>query len=154
MPEPALELKKLEYLLGDWTLEGKVKPGPMGPGGQFTMTEHNYWMDGGFFLVIESEFKGGGMPGGTGTAYLGFDPEKKLYTYHEFNSIGEFQHSTGSVEGDTWTWMGEQHLGRTKTKTRVEVKTLSPTSYAMTVAVARDGREWLTVMEGKATKQK
>jgi len=72
MPEPALELKKLEYLVGDWILEGKVKPGPLGPGGQFTMAEHNYWMDGGFFLVIESEFKGGGMPAGTGTAYLGF----------------------------------------------------------------------------------
>lgn len=151
MPEPAPQLKMLEYLVGDWTLEGMVKPGPMRPGGQFTMTEHNYWMDGGYFLVMQTEFKGGGMPGGTGTAYLGFDPEKKTYTYHEFNSIGEFQHSTGRVEGDTWTWIGQQQQGRTRTKTRVRIKTLSPTSFAMTVAVARDEPGWLTVLEGEAT---
>jgi len=152
MAEPAPELEKLQYLVGDWTLEGEVKPDPRGPGGKLTMTEHNRWMDGGFFLVIQSEFKGGGMPGGTGTAYMGFDQEKKTYTYHEFNSLGEFQHSRGTREGDTWTWIGEQQLGPNRTRTRVMVKVLSPTSYAMTVAVAPDGCDWLTVMEGVASK--
>ncbi len=33
-PKPAPEHKKLEMLAGSWSLEGDVKPSPMGPGGK------------------------------------------------------------------------------------------------------------------------
>jgi len=48
-PTPAPELKKLGYLVGTWSLEGDLKPGPMGPGGKMTGTAHEEWMDGSFF---------------------------------------------------------------------------------------------------------
>ena len=57
-PKPAPELKKLDYFAGTWTAEGEIKPGPLGPGGKFTGTNHVEWMDGGFFLVTHSEFNG------------------------------------------------------------------------------------------------
>src|SRR5262249_17738959 len=50
-PTPGPEVKKLDYFAGNWKIEGDAKPGPMGPGGKFTGTEHNEWMPGGFFLL-------------------------------------------------------------------------------------------------------
>jgi hypothetical protein len=153
MPKPAPELKKVEYFAGTWKSEGDMKPGPMGPGGKITMTEHNQWMDGGFFLTMHSEFKTAAMGSGSGMAYMGYDAGKKVYTYDEFNSMGEFQHSTGTVDSDTWTWIGEQHLGGSTRKTRFIIKTLSPTSYTFKFQISPDGNHWSTMMDGKATKE-
>jgi len=52
MPKPGPEHKKLDYFVGTWATDGDMKPGPMGPGGKFTGTSHDEWMDGGFFMVI------------------------------------------------------------------------------------------------------
>jgi hypothetical protein len=153
IPKPAPDLKKLEYFVGTWKSEGDLNPSPMGPGGKMTMTERNQWMDGGFFLTIHSEFTAV-MGSGSGMAYMGYDTGKKVYTYDEFNSTGESQHSTGTVEGDTWTWIGEQHLNGNTRKTRFIVKTLSPTSYTFKFELSPDGKIWSTMMEGKATKEK
>ncbi len=154
MPKPAPELRKLEYFAGNWTWEGDMKPGPMGPGGKMIMTEDNKWMDGGFFLTMQSEFKSPAMGSGSGMAYMGYDAGNKVYTYDEFNSMGESQHSTGTVDGDTWTWIGEQHLGGHTMKTRFIMKALSATSYTFQFEMSPDGSNWSTVMDGKATKEK
>ncbi len=33
-------------------------------------------------------------------AVMGYDPEKKVYTYNEYNSMGQINHSEGTVSGD------------------------------------------------------
>jgi hypothetical protein len=66
-PQPAPELKKLDYFAGTWAAEGEIKPGRLGPGGKFMATNHVQWVDGGFFLVTRSEFSGA-MGNGTETA--------------------------------------------------------------------------------------
>src|SRR5271166_7202399 len=109
MHQPPAELKRVEYFAGTWISEGDMKPGPMGPGGKMTMIEHNQWMDGGFFLTMRSEFEIAAVGSGTGMAFMGYDSEKRVYTYDEFNSMGEAEHSTGEVDGDTWTWTRELH---------------------------------------------
>jgi uncharacterized protein DUF1579 len=152
MPTPAPELKKANYFAGNWTSDGDIKPGPTGPGGKMIMTERNRWMEGGFFLIMQSEFKVADMGSGTGVAYMGYDADRKVYTYDEFNSMGEAQHSTGTVESDTWTWNGEKQLGGSTTKTRFIMKVLSPRSYAFRLETLLDGNNWSTVMEGKATR--
>src|SRR3981081_1614314 len=58
IPKPAPELKKLDYFAGTWAAEGDMKPGPTGPGGKFTGTNHVQWMHGAGFLVTLSEFNG------------------------------------------------------------------------------------------------
>src|SRR6516164_9370977 len=78
MPKPAPELKKLEYLVGKWKVEGEAKPGPMGPGGKFTGTDAWVWMEGGFYLVNHSKFAGGGMGEGSSIAFMGYDADKKM----------------------------------------------------------------------------
>ena len=39
-PKPGPEQKNLGYFAGDWKTTGDLKPGPMGPGGKFTGTDH------------------------------------------------------------------------------------------------------------------
>jgi len=77
-PKPAPELKKLDYFLGAWTSEGDAKPGPMGPGGKFSTSANGTWMDGGFFLVIQSDFQSAAMGNATGTAYMGYNADEKV----------------------------------------------------------------------------
>ena len=53
-PKPGPELKKLDYNIGTWNVQGEAKPfGPM-PGGKFTATEKCEWYSGGFFVMCHS----------------------------------------------------------------------------------------------------
>ena len=150
----APELRKLDYFVGTWMTQGNVHPGPLGPGGEMTMTEHNTWMAGGFFLTLHSQFISDSLGSGSGTAFMGYDLRQKVYTYDEFNSMGVAQHSIGAVAGNIWTWTGEEHRAGNILKTRVIVKIISPTSYTFTFEVSPDGSHWATVVDGKATKEK
>lgn len=154
MPSPAPELKKLDFLAGNWTDQADMKPSPMMPeGGKMTMTEKNDWMPGGFFLTLHSNFTSE-MGSGSGIAFMGYDTDAKQYTYDEFNSMGERSHSTGSVDGDTWTWVGDQKMGNQTIKGRFTMKVLSPTAYSFKYEMSPDGTAWNTVMDGKSTKEK
>lgn len=153
-PTPAPELKKAGYFIGSWNLEGEMKPGPMGPGGKMTMTEEDKWMDGGFFVVGHSKFSSASMGGGTAISFIGYNPDQKVYTYDEFNSMGEVEHSTGIFEGDTWTWTGDQKMGDKTIKGRFTMKILTPNSYSFKFEMSPDGNTWNTVMDGTATRVK
>ncbi|HEY4054551.1 MAG TPA: DUF1579 family protein [Terriglobales bacterium] len=152
-PAPAPELKKLDFMAGDWTAEGTMNPGPGMPGGKWTMTTHADWMQGNFFLVENSTMDMGAMGKGKEVAYLGYDTDKKMYTYHAFNSMGEAEDSTGTVDGDTWTWTSDEHMGGMTMKGRFTMKVLSPTSYTMKFELSQDGTKWMTGMEGTATRK-
>lgn len=154
IPKPGPEHKKLDFFVGHWTSEGDTKPGPMGPGGKFTMQENSEWMDGGYFVVIHSKYSGGGMPNGTSTAYMGYDTQEKVYTYDEFNSMGEHIHSTGMLDGDTFTWTSDMKMGPQTMKGRFTMKLTPPSAYAYKFEVSPDGKDWSLVMEGKDTKAK
>src|ERR1700733_15346582 len=69
LPKPGPEHKKLDMFAGLWTLDGDMKPGPMGPGGKMTETEKGDWMDGGFFIVCHADFKSS-MGDGTGLTIM------------------------------------------------------------------------------------
>lgn len=151
-PRPAPELEKLEYFAGAWTSEGEIKPGPMGPGGKFTGTNHVAWMDGGFFLVTQSEFSGT-MGKGAETAYMGWDGDAKTYTYDSYNTLGEADHARGNVNGDTWTWQSQTRMGAQTMRGRLTIKMLSERAYAFKFETSPDGGAWTTILEGKTTKK-
>ena len=153
MPKPGPEHKKLDQFAGSWTLDGDMKPGPMGPGGKMTESEKCEWMEGGFFLVCRTDFKSA-MGNGTGLSILGYSPDDKSYTYREFNSWGEFDDSKGSVDGDTWTWTSDEKMGGMAMKGRFTMKITSSTTYNFTFEMSQDGKQWNTVMDGRATKGK
>src|SRR5208283_2062405 len=153
MPKPGPELKKLDYFMGTWKMDGDMKPSPYGPGGKFSGTDHNEWMTGGFFLVTHSDSKSS-MGEGKGLAVMGYNTDDKVYTYHAFDSMGEAISATGAVQGDTWTWHSEDKMGGKVMKGRYTVNVLSPSSYTFKFEMASDTGEWNTIMEGKATKAK
>ncbi len=152
-PTPAPELKKLDFLAGDWTSEGTMKAGPDMPGGKFTMTTHAEWLDGNFFLIEHNHGDMGPMGKITELSALGYDTDRKLYTYNAFNNTGQAESATGTLNGDTWTWLSDEHFNGMTMKGRFTMKVLSPTSYEMKYELSQDGTNWTTGMEGKATKK-
>lgn len=152
VPKPAPELAKLDFLAGHWAMEADLKPGPMGPGGKMTSSGDAHWMEGKFFLVENAKFNSANFEG-TALSVIGYDSDKKVYTYTEFNSMGEATNSTGTVNGDTWTWMGEENMGGQMIKGRYTMKVLSPTEYTFKFEFSQDGTNWMAAMDGKATKK-
>jgi hypothetical protein len=150
-PKPAPELKKLDAFVGTWSLDGAMKPGAMGPGGSMSEKEKCEWQEGGFYLICHSDYSGT-MGSGVGLAVMGYSNDDKAYTYHEFNSQGEFEDSKGVIDGDTWTWSNDMKMGGMTMKTRFVMKWTSKTSYNFMYDMSQDGTKWNTVMEGKATK--
>jgi hypothetical protein len=153
MPKPLPDHKKLDIFAGTWTLEGDMKPGPMGSGGKMTENEKCEWMEGSFYLVCHTDFKSS-MGNGSGISVMGYSADDKAYTYREFNSWGEFDDSKGSQDGDTWTWTSDEKMGGTTMKGRFTMKIISPTSYNFTFEMSQDGTKWTLVMDGKANKGK
>ncbi|MBV9502282.1 MAG: DUF1579 family protein, partial [Acidobacteriaceae bacterium] len=147
-PQPAPELKNIAYFLGSWTLDGDMKPGPAGPGGKMAMHEHCEWLTPESFLVCHSDFAAGSMGSGSGLSVMGYNSSDKVYTYDEYNSFGEAEHSTGAFEGDTWTWTGDEKMGGQVIKGRFTMKILSPASYSFKYEMSPDGTNWANAMEG------
>jgi Protein of unknown function (DUF1579) len=152
MPKPGPEQTNLNFFAGTWTLTGDVKPGPMGPGGKFTGTENIAWMPGGFFLVSHSQGSSA-MGKETGLAVYGYDSEKKVYTYDEFNNMGENVHATGAFDGKTWTWTSDSPMGGKPMKGRFVVTQTSPTAYTFKFDISQDGgANWMPIMDGSGKK--
>ena len=154
-PKPGPEVKKLEYFIGNWTIEGTIAQGPWGNGGKFSSTDTTEWMPGNFFVVGHSDFKLPPELGGEGkaTSFMGYETDRNLYTYDEFNSQGRREKSTGTVTGDTWTWNSSQTYDGQEVKQKMTIKTLSATSYTLKFEVSLDGANWMPFMEAKATKK-
>lgn len=151
---PAPELKKLDYFAGSWKVDADMKASPYGPGGKITGMDKCEWMQGNYFLVIHSTFNSP-MGAGVEAAYMGYDSAKKVYTYESFNSEGERESATGTVDSDgkNWSWNSAGDMGGQPGKWRYSETILSPTCYSVKFEMSRDGSNWSTVMEGKATKQ-
>src|ERR1700739_4550939 len=130
MPKPGPEHKKLDIFAGSWTLDGDLKPGPIGPGGKVTENETCEWMEGGFFLACHVKFTSAVMGNGSGQSFLGYS------------------------ENDTLTWLSDDTTHGMKMKGRFTMKVTSPTSYNFSYDVSQDGTKWTTAMDGKATKNK
>jgi hypothetical protein len=154
-PKPGPEVKKLDYFVGSWTVDGTVAQGPWGAGGKFSSTDTTEWMPGSFFVEGHADFKMPPEVGGEGKAisYMGYDTDENVYTYDEFNSQGRREVSKGTVSGDTWTWTSTANYGGQEIKQKMTIKILSPASYSMKFEISMDGTNWMTFMEGKATKK-
>ena len=151
-PKPGPEVKKLDALAGSWTVEGDIKPSPMGPGGKMTQLEKCEWMEGGYFLVCNVDYKSS-MGNGFGMGVMGYSKDDKAYTYREFNSWGESMDSKGTVDGDTWTWTSDEKMGDKVVKGRFVMKMTSSSSYDFMYETSPDGTKWTVAVDGKATKK-
>ena len=156
-PSPAPELKKLDYFVGNWTTEATVVSGPWGKGGKFSDSDSGMWMKGGFYLLNHSDFSLPPNLGGSGTslAIMGYDADRKVYTEERFDSLGRHVVMTGTLNGDTLTWTGENNYNGMQIESRFTFKMISSSSYTVKYEVSADGgTTWLPFWhDGKATKK-
>ena len=101
-PKPGPEHKKLEYFVGKWTVESEIKATEFGPGAKTVGTETATLGPGGFYVESRAE---GQL--GTRLAIIGYDSHAKVYTSYYASSAGLVGTGTGTVNGNTWTWMVE-----------------------------------------------
>lgn len=156
-PKPGPEVKKLEVFVGSWTREIDIKPNsivPPVPAGTATETAKCDWMEGNFFILCHSDYKGASIGEGSALSIWGYSAGDKTYTYREYNSWGETMESKGTLDGDTWIWTSEEKMGEKVTKDRFTIKITSPTSYTFISEISTDGAKWTTFADGSASKAK
>jgi len=150
-PKLGPEVKRLAYNIGTWNMTGEAKPFGSMPGGKVTGTEKCEWYSGGFFVMCHSEGTGPMGPA-KGVSFMGYDPNEKVYTYHEFSSTGDAIDSKGTVNGDTWNWTAESKMGDAKISVRVTIKEVSKTEYTFKLEMSQNGGEFSVVQEATAHK--
>ncbi len=149
MPKPGPEYQRLHYFVGDWQMEYEQKAGPMGPGGKFTITDHNEML-GDFFVVFHRDERGP-MGSGKEIGIMGYDSAQKVYTYEHFSDDGDVGRGAATISGDTWIWLWPA-IDACKDGGK-RFKGVSPTSYTVLNEISIDGGPWTKVQEGKATKK-
>ena len=154
MPKPGAEHQRLGAFVGNWTFEGEMKPGPMGPGGKMTGTDRIQWLPGNFFL--ERRFEGKGPMGEMkGLEIFGYDSMKKVHTFNFFDSMGSIGSGTMTVKGSTWTTSGTGNMGGTTFHDRCTLAFgAGSTTLTIKCEMSSDGKSWAPSFEGKATKAK
>ena len=146
-PKPSPEHKKLEYFVGKWTVEGEIKANEFVPAGKIVGTETATLGPGGFYVESRNE---GQL--GTRLAIIAYDSHAKVYTSYYASSVGLVGTATGTVNGNTWTWMVEDKYAGQSVKGRTTVTVLSPTQHTSKYEVADGKGGYTTIVEGKATK--
>ena len=146
-PKPGPELKKLEAFLGKWTVEGEIKANEFMPAGKTVSTETATLGPGGFYVESRNE---GQL--GTRLAIIAYDSHAKVYTSYYASSVGFVGVATGTVNGNTWTWMVEDKYAGKAVKGRTTITMLSPTEYTSKYEMDDGKGGYTTIVEGKATK--
>ncbi|HUJ31196.1 MAG TPA: DUF1579 family protein [Candidatus Acidoferrum sp.] len=153
-PKPGPEIKKLGVMVGKFANEGEMKAGAMGPNSpvqKVTGTDDCRWTSGGFGVLCNSTVDIGGMKG-TEVALAYYDPTSKTYHYHSVDSAGDIDDSTGTVEGNTWTWIGQSIEGGHAMHSRFIMKVISKDSFEYTVESGDSESSMVPVMSGKETR--
>ena len=145
-PTPSPELKKQDFFVGNWTLEGTTKSSPFGPGAQkFKSTEHLEWMPGGFVLLAYS-YAGDKL---AGIAVIEYDSKKKIFTHTRFNNLGVMEFWTGTADSDQWIWTREAQVDSKPVKDRLTIRKTSENSYSFVDELQpAEGGNWSIVAEG------
>lgn len=146
-PKPGPEHKKLEYFIGKWTVESEIKANEFVRGGKTAYTDTCTLGPGGFYVECLAE---GQLP--TRLAIMAYDSHAKVYTSYYANSGGLVGTATGSVDGNTWTWMVEDKFAGKAIKGRTTITIISPTQYTAKYEMADEKGGYTTILEGKATK--
>ena len=152
-PAPGPETKRLGDFVGTWKIEGEMQKSPMGPGGKTSATTTCAWFDGGFFLVCHVE---GMTPIGKtkGLEIVGWDGDKKGYAFTSIDSVGMSTVATGTVAGNTWTYVNDQKMGKATMKSRFVLVQESPDRNRMSWSISPDGKTWSELFRAEETRVK
>jgi hypothetical protein len=150
-PKPGPEVQRLAFGLGTWKIEGETKPFGSMPAGKTTTLQTCRWFTGGFYLECHSENKSN-MGTKRAVFFEGYDQKEKVYTYHEFNDLGQPFESKGTVNGDTWTWTTDSKMGDATVTLRLTVKEVSDTEFTYKIELSQNGGDFALLQEATGHK--
>src|SRR3989442_13317755 len=110
--------------------------------------KHIHWVRGGFYIERRAE---GHIPRTLGI--VAYDSHAKLYTAFYANSAGVVGIGTGTVNGNTWTWMIEDKVFGKAVKGRTTVTISSASQYTFKYEMLGANGRYVTIQEGTATKE-
>ena len=153
-PKPGPEHEKLGFFVGEWRGEGTMSESPFGPGGKTTSSDTCEWFEGKFAVVCHYTGKGPMGPM-KGLGILSYNPMEKVYTYYGLDSSGQTMMTIprGTMDGDTWNYTDESKMGDLTMKTRYIIKKLAADAYSFKWEMQGEDGTWMTVAEGKSTRQ-
>ena len=152
---PGPEVKKLEVMVGKFTVEDEVKAGAMGPNTpamKFSGTDDCRWTAGGFAVICETALYRPGRKKYSEASFAYYDPTSKTYQYHGVDSSGAVENKTGTVNGDVWTWLGESVFAGKPYHTRYIIKFLSADSFEYTDESGESESSMKVFVSGKETR--
>jgi hypothetical protein len=139
------------YFAGYWKIAGTTRISPKSPPVDFTSTQSAGWVPGGYFLEVHAVSHG--PLGDVHTVrMLEYNNSDKVYTYNEYNSLGEHVLGVGNIEGKKWVWNTTKKMNGVVTKGRYITMFVSEDSYSFQSQVGKPGGGWVTITEGTATR--
>lgn len=149
MPKPGPAHTQLAKLAGLWTGEEKMSPSPWDPKGCVATgkVKNTVALDG-FVVVQEYEQVKDGQVTFRGHGIFTFNPEKQQNELVWCDSMGGVaQTFTGKFQGDVLTCTAPSPMGTTRCSFDV-----SGGGYKFKMEMSQDGKQWMTMMEGKYKK--
>jgi hypothetical protein len=145
---------KLAVMVGRFTVEDELKAGVMGPNSpamKYTGTDDCRWAAGGFAVICTAVLHMGARKY-TETSFIYYDPTAKTYRYHAVDSSGEIENKSGTVSGDTWSWLGESTIAGKAYHTRYIMKFVSKDSFEYTDEAGESENSMKVFVSGKETR--
>jgi hypothetical protein len=153
-PGPGPEVEKLAVMVGRFTVEDELKAGVMGPNSpamKYAGTEDCSWAADGFAVICTAVLHMGAKKY-TETSFIYYDPTAKTYQYHAVDSSGEIENKSGTVTGDTWTWLGESTIAGKVYHTRYIMKFVSKDTFEYTDESGENENSMKVFVSGKETR--
>lgn len=151
-PKPGPEAKKMGMFVGHFNNDGEAKAGVMGPNAtKISSMEDCRWTAGGFAILCNETSEAGGMKS-TSTSLMYYDPSDKMYHYHDVDSTGDVGESTGTFDGDTWTWTGKGFMDGKVMYSKFTMKNVSRNGYDWTMGAGDSESSIQEGMTGKVTR--
>ena len=139
------------YFAGPWKITGTTRIGPNSPPAEFHATATGEWVPGNYFLEVKAVTHG---PLGDihAVRMMEYNSSDGVYTFNEYNSLGEHVVGVGKIEGQKWVWNTTKKLNGITTKGRYLTTFITGDAYSYKSEVQKPGGGWLTVTEGTATR--
>jgi hypothetical protein len=104
--QPSADQKRLDVMVGKWSIEVDTKATPLSPASKASGAEECEWFAN-RHVVCRSEAKGSA---GTYSQMrtLSYVPARKQYVAYTIDSLGSALVAYGQVTGDTWTFTTDQ----------------------------------------------
>jgi hypothetical protein len=150
-PAPSQQQLAMNYFAGPWKITGTTKISPTSPAVPYNATATGEWIPGNYFLEIKYVTHG---PLGDihMVRMMEYNAGEGVYTYNEYNSLGEHVVAVGKIDGQKWVWNTTKKLNGITTKGRYITTFVTKDAYSINSQVQKPGGGWLTVTEATATR--